>query len=187
LKSIHIRQHLGVDGYPIEFLREQGIGQSEEGFVQTRAELQEYPAVLGAVVPVIAERLGLTVTNIERTITPVVKAEALRSTTFGRLLEAGEIVGNNDVTTVSTAEGVRLIAELATTAYEPGDRDWFKTTFDATPRVELSHQLLPGPDAVDGTTVNRIPDVIAAPPGIVSTADLPFARYRLTLAHPNGD
>lgn len=179
LTSVHIRQHLGVDGYPERFLREEcAIGVSEAEFPALRESLREIPPVLGAVLPVLARQLGLTPLPSIRTLERVTSEEPLPSITLGRDLAPGEGIGLRDRLEVPTVEGIRLIAELTTTGRTPGDRDVFRTVIDAQPRFELSHQMEPGPLCVDATVINRIADVIAARPGIVPTVELPRPQYR---------
>lgn len=179
LSSVHIRQHLGVDGYPERFLRDEcAIGVSEEDFPELLESLRTVPPVLGAVLPVLARQLGLTALPALRTLERVTSTEPLPSITLGRDLAPGEGIGLRDRLEIPTVEGIRLIAELTTTGRAPGDRDVFRTVIDAQPRFELSHQMEPGPLCVDATVINRITDVIAARPGVVPTVELPRPQYR---------
>lgn len=176
LTSIRIHQHLGVDGYPREFVEWVGIGLSRADFEAAADEARKSPSVLGAVLPVLARRLGLTTIEETREMAPYVIDEPLESVTLERVVPAGEPIGRRDVVTLRTAEGIDLVAELVTSAVM--GRDDFRAVLDGEPRVEIDHRLIPGNLVVDATLVNRIPDVIAARPGVVATVDLPSPRFR---------
>jgi 4-hydroxy-tetrahydrodipicolinate reductase len=176
LRSVSLSTHLGVDGYPQDFLEWCGIGVSLEDWASARDVAAETPSVFGAVLPVLARKLGLTISGQTREFEPVTIDEPFVSTTYGRAIPAGEPIGRRDVVTVDTVEGITFSASLVTDAVL-GD-DHFLLELDAQPRVELRHVLDPGPPAVDATVVNRLGDVIAAPPGLIASVDLPTPFYR---------
>lgn len=179
LKSVSIIQRLGVDGYPERFLREDcGVAAAPEDFPGLVAALKEQPAVLGAVLPVMAREMGLEPLEPRRSITPVTIGTPLLSETFGRDLLPGEAIGIRDLVELDTAEGITFSAELVTTAHRPGENDLFESVLDAEPRFELNHRMLPGPACVDATVINRLGDVLSARPGIVPSAELPRPAYR---------
>lgn len=176
LRSIEIFTHLGVDGYPAEFLTWCGIGNTSEQFRETAATAAETPSVFGAVLPVIADALGLTVASEDRVLEPYTIDADLDSETFGRVIAAGDPVGRRDVVSIETDEGISLRAELVTSAVM--GEDVFRARFDGTPAIELQHRLDPANLSVDAVLINRIPDVLAAPAGFIRTIDLPTPRYR---------
>lgn len=182
LSEINIKTHLGVDGYPEEFITWCGIGNSHEQFEQTAAEAAKTPSVFGAVLPVIASKLGLEVIEERRELLPVQLDKALPSKTLNRDIPAGKPIGRRDTVTIKTAQGITLSAELQTTAVMGHDE--FTAVFEGTPRTVLTHQLDPANLSVDATLVNRIPDVITAPAGVIRTVDLPLPTYHHTLTHP---
>lgn len=180
LRGIEISTHLGVDGYPEEFLSWCGIGNTPEQFERSAAVAAETPSVFGAVLPVIADALGLTVISEDRTLEPYAIDTDLESQTLGRVIAAGDPIGRRDTVTASTAEGISLRAELITSAVM--GEDAFRAHFDATPSIDLQHRLEPANLSVDAVLINRIPDVLAAPPGFIRTIDLPTPRYRVSLS-----
>lgn len=185
LTELNIATHLGVDGYPEEFVTWCGIGNTHEQFRETAAEAGQTPSVFGAVLPVIAAKLGLTVTDEQRDLTPVLLDEPLPSQTLGRDIPAGEPVGRRDVVTIETAEGIRLTAELQTTGVMECDE--FTAEFVGTPHTVLRHKLEPANVSVDAALINRIADVVTAPAGVVRTVDLPLAHYRVRPAERNAE
>lgn len=176
ITEICLETQLGIDGYPEEFVTWCGIGNTDEQFNETSADAATTPSVFGAVLPVIATKLGLTVTEQSREMTPVYHDEVLYSESLGREIPVGQIVGRRDATTVRTAEGITLTAGLESTARM--GNDVFTATFEGTPRTVLTHQLDPANLSVDATVINRIPDILSAPAGVIRTVDLPVPHYR---------
>ncbi|MDJ1372257.1 hypothetical protein [Gulosibacter molinativorax] len=182
LKEINIQTHLGVDGYPEEFVTWCSIGNTPDQFEETAAEAATTPSVFGAVLPVIATRLGLTITDEKREITPVLLDYDLPSETLGRDIPAGQPAGRRDVVTVATDEGITLSAELQTTGVMGHDE--FTAVLEGSPRATLRHEIEPAHLSVDAGLVNRIPDVVTAPAGVIRTVDLPLPTYRHVVSLP---
>lgn len=180
LTAIEVTTHLGVDGYPAEFLTWCGIGNTPEQFRETAAVAGQTPSVFGAILPVIADALGLTVVSEERALEPYTRDRDLESVTFGRTIAAGDPIGRRDLVTVGTAEGVSLRAELITSAVM--GEDIFRANFTGTPSIELQHRIDHANLSVDAALINRIPDVLQAPAGVVRTIHLPTPHYRVLLA-----
>ncbi|MFE7422064.1 hypothetical protein [Rhodococcus sp. NPDC057529] len=176
LGPIRLEQHLGVDGYPQEFVTWVGIGSTPQEFEAAATEAAKTPSVFGATLPVIARKLGLTVTGQSRRMSPYVIDTPVESITLGRTITAGEPIGRRDVVTVHTVEGIDLVAELVTSVLM--DQDDFHAVLGGFPAVELTHRMTPGPPTVNASLINRIPDVLAAPAGVVSTVDLPTPFHR---------
>jgi len=179
LRGIHLRQHVGVDGYPEEFLRWCGIGVDRDEWQDAADVAAETPSVFGAILPVLTRKLGFTVTEQSREMQVITQDEPFSSVTYGRDIPAGQAIGRRDLVTLQTAEGIAMTAELSTSAVL-GD-DVYTLTLDAYPSLELRHRIEPGHASVDATVINRLPDVLAAPPGLVATVDLPTPYYRSSL------
>ncbi|MFE3059537.1 hypothetical protein [Nocardia sp. NPDC059239] len=184
LRSILVRQHHGVDGYPREFFDELGIGATPEGFAEAVAGLRTMPSVLGSVLPIIAGELGHEMGRIEREFTPVLATEPLYSKTLDHTFGVGEIIGVREFATLTSDNGFVLSADHSTTARRPDVDATFEAILDADPSITLGHEIVPGPDAVNATVINRIPDVLAAPPGYIQASSLPTPKYRHHLARP---
>lgn len=176
LRSIRMTQHLGVDGYPVEFLRWVGIGVSAQEWEEAARVAGQTPSVFGGVLPTIARSLGLTVSEQSREMSVFTLEHDIASTTWGRDILAGEPAGRRDIVTVTTNEGIDLSAELVTSVLM--DQDDFTATIEGATNVEVQHHLDHSSLTVDATLINRIPVVLAARPGLLSTTELPPARYQ---------
>lgn len=178
LTAIRVRQHHGVDTYPIEFLRSLGIGARPETFEDAIHDVTAAPSLLGSALLAIADDLELSGKELVREFAPIRADDALPSVTFGREFQVGEIIGLRETSVLETAEGVTLRAEHDTTARRPGGDDVFEAVFEASPRTVLTHVADPGPAVVDASALHRIHDVLAAPAGYLRPDQLPAPRYR---------
>ncbi|MBN6538815.1 MULTISPECIES: hypothetical protein [Acinetobacter] len=125
----------------------------------------------------IARQLGLSVTDIHQTVEPVVARQDFEPVLAGRTIHAGQVVGLNAITRLITTQGVTLSAGFISKLREVGDSDFVEWRIEGTPnlhvRVEDRHDI----DTTSATVVNRIADVIQAPPGFLTVSDLAPSRF----------
>ena len=117
------------------------------------------------------------------TTRPEVADQPVTSTALGLTVEPGRVVGFTDVDTVRTHEGMTLTFEMTGRLYKPGEADINDWTVTGEPELHLSNPAVPTGVTTVTQLVNRIPDVINAPPGFVTIEKLPRLRYR---THPLG-
>jgi 4-hydroxy-tetrahydrodipicolinate reductase len=110
--------------------------------------------------------LGYTVTNVIEHREPVLSDEPVYSRIFDRMLDPGIVLGTRIVSTVETQEGVTATAHSELRILPKGETEhmfWsVKGMPDTSVRVDRSHSVHMSAAAM----VNRIPDVLAAEPGI---------------------
>ena len=93
-------------------------------------------------------------------------------------VEPGRVIGFTDVDTMSTEQGITLTFEMTGRLYLEGEADINDWTFTGEPELHLSNPAVPTGMTTVTQLVNRIPDVINAPPGLrhdgeVATPALP--------------
>ena len=100
------------------------------------------------------------------------------SKNLDRTIPAGSLIGEAMVISTETAEGITVEYELACKIYTPGDAEHYEYIIYGEPDQTVIHWELPNtPISTAATPVNRIPDVINARPGYVTTRELPRNRY----------
>jgi 2,4-diaminopentanoate dehydrogenase len=152
---------IGV-GMSVDEFRERGLGTARS-IAASYKTIPEH--VLAA--------LGYTITGSTSYVEPVVLDAPLESTFMGRVIPAGESIGSKVVGEVQTKEGVTGRAEielrLACTADEVDYMSW---AVEGKPRARVRVERDDTSHATAACLFNRIPDVIAAPPGIVLVSEL---------------
>lgn len=131
----------------------------------------------------LCDRLGLTpVSQVQKQV-PLTHDEDLESSTLGMTIRAGDATGMSAVVTTRTAEGITIETQCIGKVYAPGEFDRNEWTLHGEPDVTIT---VDRPDTVKLTCanlINRIPALIDAEPGYVSTDRMPNNRYLLKPMH----
>ncbi len=94
------------------------------------------------------------------------------------IIPAGHATGMSAMVTTITEEGVVIEAECIGKVYAPGEFDQNVWTIQGEPNTEV---IINRPATVEltcATVVNRIPDLIAAAPGFITTDRMPTNTFR---------
>lgn len=122
-------------------------------------------------------QMGLTPISQNQECLPTTHSEDLTSRTLGMTIKADQATGMSAVVNTDTAEGIILETQCIGKVYAPNEFDRNGWTFEGEQTVTIK---VNGPDTVRltcSTLVNRIPNLIAAEPGYVSTDRFPVAKY----------
>lgn len=167
-----------VEDYGEALARAHGVGLTVEEFEKEFSHPTESEAsyVWNSTESLI-NRLGWTVSSISQRSVPYTGESDIYSDTLGAVIPAGCCTGMNALVKAETYQGPELEIGCIGKAYAPdeGDMCRFKITGEPDTLIEVAK-----PSTVEhtcATIVNRIPDVINAPPGYVTVDKLPYTRY----------
>lgn len=127
----------------------------------------------------LAERLGLTVKSQVQKCVPQTYDKELHSETLGMTIPAGHATGMSAVVTTKTEEGVTLETECVGKVYAPEEFDRNDWTLYGEPDTQVVINRPATVELTCATIVNRIPDLINAAPGYVTTDLMPVNSYRV--------
>ena len=127
----------------------------------------------------LAERLGLTVKSQVQKCVPQTYDKELHSETLGMTIPAGHATGMSAVVTTETEEGVTLETECVGKVYAPEEFDRNDWTLYGEPDTQVVINRPATVELTCATIVNRIPDLINAAPGYVTTDLMPVNSYRV--------
>ena len=125
----------------------------------------------------LCSRLGLTVISQTQKCVPHTYEKDLRSETLGMTIKAGDATGMSAIVTTETAEGITLETECIGKVYSPDEFDKNEWTFYGEPETTV---IVNRPATVELTCadiVNRIPQLIDAEAGYISTDKMPYSSY----------
>ena len=125
----------------------------------------------------ICRYLGLTIKSQKLEDIPITSNVDVVSNTMKMTIPAGNVIGASTVATTETEEGIAVEFEIGGKVYEQGDIDSTQWTVTGDPSTKIVIDRPPTPQLTCTISINRIPDVINAEPGYVSTERLPFNRY----------
>ena len=166
-----------VDDYGPEVANHLFIGQSKADFDNFVASSGWPEFVVRQTLEALVARLGLTVKNIASDVTAVTLEEPIQSRSLKAEIPAGHMVGTIDHTIVSTEEGPQFEFTMEGRAYREGETDSNSWRVKGEPDLELNCQNTNYRFTTCSTLINRIPDIVAAAPGLCSLDGLKPPSY----------
>lgn len=173
-----------VEDYGIALAKAHGAGLTLEEFdkevaAADRISLEERKAIIekGEFAPSymwnvngwLCSKLGLTPISQTQKCVPQTHTEDIESSTLGMTVKKGDATGMSAVVTTNTEEGIVIESECIGKVYSKDDYDKNEWTIEGEPETTL---IINRPATVEltcATVVNRIPDLIKAEPGFVTT------------------
>lgn len=166
-----------VDDFGPELARDQQVGDTAEEFEAWLRTADRPPTFGRNSLHAVAAANGLTVLESSTETTPVFAENEMYCTALQAVVPKGHVIGFTDIDTVVTEEGLRLVFEMTGKVYREGEADSNSWVLTGEPALDLENQVLPTHLTTCATLVNRIPQVLNAPPGYVTVAELPPLRY----------
>jgi 2,4-diaminopentanoate dehydrogenase len=167
---VHTAQaEIGRQGVQFERLCA-GVGLSLDeymtSFVKTPTPYTLNRYVHGPVVMVL-QKLGCTIENVRKYDEPIVFDEPVYSPFSKQEFPAGIVVGTRNNVEVTTREGIRGGAILEYRLFRPGEIEELRWDISGLPGLRISVERKDTANLSAAALFNRIPDVLAAGPGIV--------------------
>jgi 4-hydroxy-tetrahydrodipicolinate reductase len=178
IDSVAGRCSWNADDYGPEVAAHVHLGDTPEEFERHVAEHGWPDFVARANLEALIADCGLTPAAVSSSVVPVPAEADTPSASLGGIVRAGRMLGIVDSTTIETAEGPVFTFEMAGRVYREGESDTNEWRIHGEPELHLSNERVPTRLTTCTSVVNRIPDVIAAPPGLVTLDRLPQPRYR---------
>ncbi|MBZ6384573.1 NAD(P)H-dependent amine dehydrogenase family protein [Pantoea piersonii] len=158
------------------------------GVDMTQAEFQEkvtnVPGQLGELyksIPAhVMHALGFTIKNVTEVREPVLSDQPVWCRTLNRYLAPGTTLGLRIIASVETVEGPSASAHIELRLLAQGESENMTWAVDGRPPSKIRIDRADGVHTSAACMVNRIPDVIAAAPGIRLISQLGPLRPSLT-------
>lgn len=191
--KIHGISSYDLEDYGLETASQHGAGltmkEFEEKIIKANTVTDEQGRALAAkgeflpgyMWPVngwIASSLGLHVTRRYQRGEATTHPKDLYSKTLGRVIPAGDATGLKTVTTFETEEGVDIVTECIGAVFAEDEYDVNDWRIEGEPNMRF---VMERPATVEMTcacAVNRLPDIIAAQPGYVTSEKMPDLKFR---------
>lgn len=127
----------------------------------------------------LADKLGLTVISQTQKCVPQTHSEDLESSTLGMTIPQGNATGMSAVVTTTTKEGITIESECIGKVYSKDDFDKNEWTVYGEPDTTIVVNKPATVELTCATVVNRIPDVINALPGYVTTDKIGEPTFKI--------
>ncbi len=175
LRGIHHRSVTDVNRFGPEVVRLTRVGEDPDTVGDLAGPERSIYHVL---LPQIVASLGLAIDRVEERLQPVVLDHPAACPALGRDIAPGLCAGLRTIIRVTTAEGVVAQAEIELRLTGNDEGEWMSWRVDGAPPAEMRLQGLDTGHATASSVVNRIPDVLAAPPGLVTCDRLAPMRHQ---------
>jgi 4-hydroxy-tetrahydrodipicolinate reductase len=112
--------------------------------------------------------LGLTIEAVEEQQQPVVLDRPANCSVLGCDIAPGMCVGLRTTVRITCSEGVEALAEIDLRLTGDGEHEGMSWWIDGAPPVQMQLEGLDTGHATASSVVNRVPDVLAAPSGLIT-------------------
>ena len=129
----------------------------------------------------LCSKLGLTVISQTQKCVPQTYKEDIYSSTLNMTIKAGDATGMSAVVTTKTKEGITIESECIGKVYAPDEFDKNVWTVEGEPTTTITVEKPSTVELTCATVVNRIPDVINAEPGYITTEKLGDLQHKLKM------
>ena len=193
IKKIKGKSSYNVEDYGIALAQVHGAGLSLDEFDKKIASVDRIsdkkreklinegkysPSYMWTVNGWLCEKLGLTVLKQTQKCVPQTYKKSLKSSTLGMTIKKGDATGMSAVVTTTTKEGIVLETECIGKVYGPDEFDQNEWTIEGEPTTTV---VINRPQTVEMTCaaiVNRLPDIVKAPSGYVTTDKLADINFK---------
>ena len=144
-----------------------GVGETVEEFTAKRvAKAGPTNSMYKTIPQQVLVGLGYTPTAVREKLEPVVFDQPIWCALLDKELTAGTSVGTRIIAEVDTAEGVTASAHIELRLFREGEVEHMRWEVDGMPHTRIRIERDDSSHFTCSSLFNRIPDVIAAPPGI---------------------
>lgn len=148
--------------------RQVGIGMSLDEFHALGLDKTRLAISYKTIPEHVLIALGYTITSSTAKIEPVVfDAPVPTWLVESGSIPAGTVVGTRILTETRTQEGVSAKARIELRLFQPGEVEHMFWSVEGKPRTRVRVERDDSAHATAANLFNRVPDIIAAPPGIV--------------------
>lgn len=131
----------------------------------------------------LSSQLGLHIVSQTQECIPITHKDDLTSNTLGMTIQKGIATGMSAVVTTKTTEGITLETQCLGFVYGPDDMDRNEWTLEGEPDTTLVINRPATVELTCATLTNRIPMLIDAPSGYVTTEKMPVNYYLVKPMH----
>ena len=165
-----------VDDYGSALAQKHGVGLSMADFTATISS-SNAPSYVWNSNEWLCGQMGLTVKRMEQQLLPAVDEVDIESSSLKRTIPAGQPSGMKAIVVTETEEGPVIETHCVGKVYRPNETDVNEWTVSGEPDTTVTINRPATPELTCATIVNRLPQLVDAPSGFVTTDQLGPPAY----------
>jgi hypothetical protein len=172
-----------VEDYGIALAEVHGAGLSLEEFEKEIAQSESLPSFMWNSNEWLCSQFGWSIKSNSQKLVPTTHNKDIKSTTLNKVIPAGHATGMSAIVTTVTNQGPVIVSECIGKVYAEGEFDRNDRQIIGEPNTVVNIARPATVELTCATIVNRIPQLIDAPPGYYTTEKMPPAQYRTYPLH----
>jgi 4-hydroxy-tetrahydrodipicolinate reductase len=171
-----------LDDYGTGLAKEHGAGLSPQDFEREIRGAASLPPLYNSN-EWLASRMGWQIKSLKQELAPTFHNEDLTSSTLGETVKAGFATGSEMCVVAETLQGPLIVLHCIGKVFAPDETDRCDWDIFGEPNTQC---IIKRPATVEytcATIVNRLPSLVGAAPGFVTTEKQPIAEYRTNPLH----
>ena len=181
-----------IEDYGLALANAHGAGLTVSEFESTISEINRYtkddisalknkrefiPSYMWNVAGWLADRLNIHITDIKEERKPIISSTKIESNTLNMTIDEGMCIGTISKVYAKTEEDILIEIECIGKIYDKDETDKNEWTIFGCPTTKLCFASPETAELTCADVVNRIPDIINAPKGFITTSKMASAKY----------
>lgn len=149
-----------------------GVGMTVEQYEASGLKQSRLPFSYRTIPEQVLAATGYTITKSSARVEPVLFDAPVASSLMETVYPPGICVGTRILADIETKEGVTAHAKIELRVFKPGEVEHMFWEVDGKPKTRVRVERDDSAHATAANLFNRIPDILAAPPGIVLVSQM---------------
>lgn len=170
-----------LDDFGAECARAMGVGWTMEQWANAPCNDEGSP--WEPVLRLLADQLDLHAADLEFKQVPIPAVKTIDHEKLGMRIEKGTAMGRDEYVILHTQEGITITSVCHCKVAVPGETHAYEIEVLGEPNFHMKVDNFHGEYATSTIMVNRVPDMMKAPRGVITSNEMPVPTNKLASAY----